>query len=176
MGEYFPAEITIGGKVPARLLEEFLAEIRSAGAKVGGYDGAEFACQDAEELRQALDESGHLFLVDDQASFGMFEDLEGFLVDNGIPFDRHTDTKHEFDAENVRFRPGMKRPARVSSNSLGDDLMDVDKVRPVAKALARLATAGVNKERLLAAVLTVSRKLKKVLPPEVKPLPPLKVV
>ena len=141
MGEYFPAEIKIGGKLPARLLEQFLAEIRSAGTKVGGYDGAEFACQNAEELRQALNESGHLFLVDDRASFGMFENLEGFLVNNGIPFDRHTDTKHEFDAENVRFRRGMKRPVQVSSNSLGDNLMDVGKVRPVAKELARLRGA-----------------------------------
>jgi len=176
MGEYYPAEIRIGGNLPARLLEEFFAEVRSTGAKAGGFDGPAFDCRTAEELRQARDEQGRLALADAEASYGQFEGLEAFCLRHGIPFDRHSDAHYEFDAENVYFRPGMKHPAQVSSNNCGDDLMSADEVRTVAKELARLATTGVNKERLLAAVLKVSRKLKKVLPPEVKPLPPLKVV
>jgi len=176
MGEYYPAEIRIGGNLPAQLLEEFFAEIRSTGATAGGFDGPAFDCKNADDLRQALDDQGRLVLADDQASYGQFEGLEGLCIKNGIPFDRHSDGHYEFDAENVYFRPGMKHPAQVSSNNCGDDLMSADEVRTVAKELARLATTGVNKERLLAAVLKVSRKLKKVLPPEVKPLPPLKVV
>jgi len=176
MGEYYPAEIRIGGNLPARLLEGFLSEIASTGVSVGGFDGPAFDCKTADDLHQALDDQGRLVLADDQASYGQFEGLEGLCIKNGIPFDRHSDGHYEFDAENVYFRPGMKHPAQVSSNNCGDDLMSADEVRTVAKELARLATTGVNKERLLAAVLKVSRKLKKVLPPEVKPLPPLKVV
>ena len=144
--------------------------------KVGGYDGTEFNCQNADELRQALEENGHLFLADDQARFGMFEELEGFLCEHNIPFDRHSDARYEFDAENVRFRPGMDRPLDVPSNGTGDDLMDVNMIRPVAKELARLAVGKLTKDKLLAAVKKASRKLNKVLPPKVEPLPPLQVV
>ena len=140
MSDYFAGEIRIGGNVPADLLEEFLGELESSGAKVGGYDGAAFACRTADELRQAVDENGHLFLVDDQARFGMFEELEGFLCEHDIPYDRHSDARFEFDAENVRFRPGMERPLTVPSNDAGDDLADAGMIRPIAKELARLAS------------------------------------
>ena len=176
MADYFPGEIRIGGNVSADLLEELLGELSSTGAKVGGYDGTEFNCQSADELRQALDENGHLFLVNDQARFGMFEEVEGFLCEHDIPFDRHSGARYEFDAENVRFRPGMDRPVEVSSNGTGDDLMDVDVIRPVAKELACLAEAKLTHDKLLAAVQEASRKLNEVLPPEVESLPPLQVV
>ena len=175
MGEYYPAEIRIGGKVPATLLEGFLSEIASAGISVGGYDGPAFDCKNADDLRQSLDDQGCLVLADNQASYGQFEGLEAFCITNDIPFDRHSDAHYEFDAQNVRFRPGMEHPAQVCSNNCGDDLMDADKVRPVARALARLATARLDREGLLAAVRKASRKLNKALPPEVEPLPPLEL-
>lgn len=74
------------------------------------------------------------------------------------------------------FRPGMKQPVVMSSNNGGDSLTDVDRLRPVAKELARLATARLTKDKLLAAVRKASRILKKLLPPEVEPLPPLEIV
>jgi hypothetical protein len=176
MADYFPGEIRIGGDIPADLLEELFGELSSTGAKIGGYDGTDFNCQNADELRQALEENGHLFLADDQARFRMFEELEGFLCEHDIPFDRHSDARYEFDAENVRFRPGMERPLEVPSNGTGDDLMDVNKIRPVARELARLAEAKLTHDKLLAAVQEASRKLNEALPPEVEPLPPLQVV
>ena len=175
MGEYYPAEIRIGGNLPARLLEGFLSEIASAGVSVGGFDGPALDCKTADDLRQALDDQGCLVLADDQASYGQFEGLEAFCLRHGIPFDRHSDAHYEFDAENVYFRPGMKRPAQVSSNNCGDDLMATDEVRTVAKALVRLAKAKLTKEKLLAAVAKAGRKLKRLLPPEVEPLPALEV-
>ena len=175
MGEYYPGEITIGGKVPAALLEEFLREATSTGASLGDYEEAAFAAGTVEELLKAFDEDGHLRLADPQASFGQFEGLEAFCLQHGIPFDRHSDAHHEVDAENIYFRPGMERPARVTSDNLGDDLTDADEVRPVARELARLATSGLDREGLLAAVLKVSAELNAALPPEVEPLPPLEV-
>jgi hypothetical protein len=175
MGEYYPGEITIGGKIPADLLEGFLREATSAGASVGDYEEAAFAAETVEELLKALDEDGHLVLADAQASYGQFEGLEAFCIRNGIPFDRHSDAHYEFDAENVYFRPGMEHPARVLSDNAGDDLTDADKIRAVARELARLTTAGLDGEGLLAAVLTASEELNVALPSEVEPLPPLKV-
>jgi hypothetical protein len=176
MGEYYPAEIRIGGNLPAQLLEEFFAEIRSTGATAGGFDGPAFDCKNADDLRQTRDEQGRLVLADAEASYGQFEGLEVFCLRHGILFDRHSDAHYEFDAENVYFRPGMKHPAQVSSNNCGDDLMAADEVRTVAKALVRLAKAKLTKEKLLAAVAKAGRKLKRLLPPEVEPLPPLEVI
>jgi hypothetical protein len=176
MGERYPGEITIGGKVPAAVLDELLGQVAATNVSVGGYDGPAFECHSAEELSKVLDESGHLFLVDAEASYGQFEELEVFCVEHGIPFDRHSDAKYEFDCQNVYYRPGMERPVAVASNNCQEDLTDVDKVRPVARELARLATAKVSHEELLAAVVKAGKELDEALPPEVEPLPPLEIV
>ncbi len=177
MADNFPGEITIGGKVPANLLEEFLGELDSTGAKVGGYDGAEFDAKTAHDLRQALDENGHLFLADAEARYGQFEELEAFCVQHGISFDRHSDARYEFDAENVYFRPGMKGPLVVRSDNDGDDLLDISLVRPIARELVGVvAAAATNRKKLLAAVTKTIRALNKLLQPEVEPLPQLQII
>jgi hypothetical protein len=176
MGEYYPGEITIGGKVPAALLDEFLSAAASTGASVGDYEEAVFAAGTVEELLKVLDEDGHLRLADAQASYGQFEELEAFCVEHGIPFDRHSDAKYEFDAENVYFRPGMKAPESVPSNNAGDDLFSADAVRPVVKELTKVVTAGLTREKLKAAAVKIIRHLNSLLPPEVEPLPPLEIV
>ncbi len=175
MADCFPGEITIGGKVPAALLEEFLGELNSTGAKVGAYDGAEFVAKTAADLRQVLDESGRLFLASDRAPNGQFAELEDFCVRHGIPFDRHSDARHGFKAENVMYRPGMKRPAEVPNDS-GDVLLRAETVRPLAKEVARLVTARLTQEKLLAAATRVIRHLYSLLPPEIEPLPRLEIV
>jgi len=175
MGEYYPGEITIGGKVPAALLNEFLSEVASTGASLGDYEEATFTAKTVEELLKVLDDNGHLRLADSQARWGHFEGLEALCFRHGIPFDQHSDAHYEFDAENIYFRPGMERPAKVPSDNAGNDLIDADEVRTFARELERLATAGPGREGLLAAVVKVSRRLNKILPPEVEPLSPLQV-
>jgi hypothetical protein len=176
MSDHFPGEIRIGAKIAAALLEGFLQEVTATGASVGDYGDTPFDCKTAEELREALDESGHLHLADAEARYGQFEDLETFCVEHGIPFDRHSDAKYEFDAENVRFRPGMEHPQQVFSNNNGDDLVDTAQLRPVAAELARLVTAGLGRDELLAAVREASTRLDSLLPPEIEPLPALEIV
>ena len=175
MADCFPGEITIGGGVPASLLDEFLREVASTGGSVGGYEGAAFDRLDAEGLRQALDGDGSCNWRTPRRRFGQFEELEDFCVRHGIPFDRHSDAKQEYDSENVRFRPGMERPVVVSSDNCGRDLVEADGIRSVAKELARMATAGTTGDKLLAAVEKAGRKLDGLLPPEVEPLPPLEI-
>jgi len=170
MSDRFPGKITIGGNIPCALLGQFLGAVRSSGASAGDYGDSPFEGATAEDLRGALDEDGHLRLADPEACYGQFDDLEGFLQEHGIPFDRHSDARYEFDAVNVMFRPGMERPVVAASNNAGDSLTDADSLRPVARELARLATAGLTKDELLAAVAKANRDLEAVLPPEVEPL------
>jgi len=176
MADCFPGEIMIGGKIPSALLEEFLGAVASSGASAGDYGDAPFDGRTADELLDALDGNGHLRLADAEARYGQFDDLEAFCVRHGIPFDRHSDARYEFDAVNVMFRPGLEHPVEVASNNAGDSLADADALRPVAKELARLATAGLTKDELLAAVATASKDLDALLPPEVEPLPALEIM
>ena len=93
-----------------------------------------------------------------------------------IPYDRHSDAKYEFDVENVHFRPGMKETLVTPSDSNNNAMVRMDAVRPFAEELAKLATTTMTKEKLLAAVKKMSKRLNKVLLPEVEPLPPLEIV
>ena len=176
MGERYPAEITIGGTLSAKLLDRFLGKLNSAGARVGGFDGDPFDAKDVDELRKSLDEDGHLVLADAEASYGQFEELEAFCVKHKIAFDRHSDAHYEFDAQNVYFRPSMKAPKSVPSNNAGDDLFSSAAVRPVVKELTRVVTAGLTREKLKATAVKIIRHLNSLLPPEVEPLPPLEIV
>ena len=159
MSDRFPGEITIGGKLPAGLLEAFLGVVSSSGAKVGGYEGAAFDATTADGLREVLDENGHLFLVDDEARYGQFEKLEAFCVQHGIPFDRHSSARYEFDAEKVMFRPGMKRPLEVPSNNDGDDLLDAEHHPSRSPGTGAAGDREDDEQdKLLAAVAKVSRR------------------
>ena len=151
------AEIMIGGKLPASLLEQFLGELNSTGARVGKHDGEKFGVKTADDLRQVLDESGHLLLVADK-----FDELECFCMAHGIAFDRNG------NGRNVYFRPGMKRPEPSDKSS--DALLDTGNIRPVAKELAGLVTVALTREKVLAAAVKVIRHLNALLPPELPPL------
>ena len=98
VADRFAGEITIGGNVPAALLEKFLEQVRSTDSLAGDYDGPSFDAENTEQLRQTLDGGGHLKLVDPEASHGMFQELEAFLQQHGIPFDRHSDGQYELVA------------------------------------------------------------------------------
>ena len=154
------SEIVIGGKVPAMLLQEFLAEVNSTGAKVGKHDGADATFQDAEQLRRVLDDNGYLILVAGEDR--QFDELERFCVTHGIPFDRQN------AAGNTCFRPGTKRSVPIDTGS--DALLDAGNIRPLAKEVARLVTVTLTRQKLLDAVTKVIRHLNSLLPPELPPL------
>jgi hypothetical protein len=159
------ADITIGGKIPAALLGKFLAELDSTGAKVGSHGGGESGAGNAEQLRRVLDGNGHLPLTAEDVR--AFEGLEGFCMQHDIPFDRHSATG------NACFRPGMR--SAMSPDQGGEALLDAGTIRPIAKEVARLVTVRLTREKLLAAAAKVIRHLNSLLPPEIEPLPPLKI-
>jgi hypothetical protein len=102
-------------------------------------------------------------LKDDQATNGCFEELEDWLGEHGIPFDRHSDGHCELDAENVSFRPGMKEPAVHYATNSGEGLFP----RAKAEAARDALKAGRNAE-----ALTI---LEEELGGRVPELPPLKL-
>ena len=154
------AEIIIGGKLPARLLGEFLDNINSSSARVGRHDGEEFGAKTVEQLRRVLDENRHLILVADQDR--QLTGLADFCVAHSIAFDRHD------DGGNICFRQGMNAPMSVNKSS--DALLDTGNIRPLAKEVAGLVTITLTRQKLLAAITKVIRHLNSLLPPELPPL------
>jgi len=134
MGDYFPGHISIGGAVPRKLVGKLCKEIAESGASLDYSDGG-FEPENADELLEAAKTSGTLDLMNDQARYGQFEELEAFLVKHQIAFDRHSDAKYEFDAERVVFRPGMKEPKIQPATNDDEVLVRADDVMEVVKGM-----------------------------------------
>ena len=157
MADYFPGKIEIGGVVPRHCVEELIAEIVETKASLDEYCQAEVT---EEALKNAIEKKKILTLCQDQARYGEFEELEGFLLDNGIHFNRHSDAYYEFDAEMIFFR--------------GDDVSWFPSTQP-----GELLLLHCDVEEVLQKEISDSEKvamLRRVaFPPELKPLTPLTI-
>ncbi|MEW6048083.1 MAG: hypothetical protein AB1609_16685 [Bacillota bacterium] len=79
--------------------------------------GGSITREQYEEIKRLIEQEGEPFLSTvepdslvcgaDNALCGEFRDLEEYLVRHGIPFNRHTEAKYEYDATLRVFRPGM---------------------------------------------------------------------
>ena len=108
MSEHLPAEIKIGGKVRRSAAEALCVVIAGEGVALDWGD-ARFQPQTVDELLDARNDDGDdvslLRLCDDQASWGEFKALEGFLRDNDIAYIRHSDGRYDLDPEARPFIP-----------------------------------------------------------------------
>ena len=161
MSERMSAWIAIGGTVPRALVPELCGTIIREQLSQD-WDGDPFEPEDEEDLTDALDHEGHLFLCDHEARWGQFDDLEKFLRQHGIPYDRHSSAKYEYDAQLAQFRPGLDIRCDLASED-GRPLVDRDEVEKVRDALR----AGKVEE---------ARTLVEKLCPEISELPPFQVV
>src|SRR5437870_3855500 len=98
MSDRFPALLEIGGLISRSLLLDLLTRIQAAGLRWNWCE-AEVAANTPEELLEELrqHDSEVLSVGDDEALGGMFPDLEDFLVQHRIAFDRRSDAKYEYD-------------------------------------------------------------------------------
>ena len=159
MSDYFPAEIHIGGPIQRATLDGLIGAIldgRTCLDEYGGPPATEAA------VLNSLKEGHILSLCDDQATFGEFEDLEAFLVEHEIHFDRHNDARYEFNAENIHYRGGPM-PVAMASNQDGQDLV---RCRDV---LAIVRDSALDKETKLKAIGDL------VSPPQLSPLEPIQL-
>ena len=95
MSEPIPTEISIGGKIRQELVPGLCKAIADEQVSLEWGD-AYFRPETAEELLAACqDHDGVrvLWLCDDQANYGRFDVLEGFLEREKIPF------RHKSDAQ-----------------------------------------------------------------------------
>lgn len=96
----WPASIKIG-PIRRSHLEEFLAVLSASGI-MRPHKPFE---SESDLMAAASEREGVLIFSIPLAEYGRFEELEAFLFQNAIPFDRQSGAKEEFAAEVIVFRP-----------------------------------------------------------------------
>jgi hypothetical protein len=162
MADNFWGEIEIGGPVPRSIVPRLLEFAREPAT---GYTADELTTANLPRLFKEFDAAtGYLHLEDPDARYGQFEDLETFLLETSIGYNRRSDGKYEFTPEEARFRPGMDGPTfRLMSHEHAPlvDLHEVEQAR-------QLLEAGCVSKALA--------KLREVIGPDVPELPPLEIL
>ena len=160
MSDYYPGEIHIGGPIPQAAIKELIEQIVATGASLEGYCGGGVT---EETARKAILENKTIDLCADKARYGRFEELEDFLVRHGIHFNLHCEAYCEYEAEKVFYRGGQ-RVLSLPSDQSGNLLVCFDDVTAI------LDNQELNDQGKLEAL----RKL--IVPPETKPLEPIRFV
>jgi hypothetical protein len=159
MSDYVPAWIEIGGPVPSKLVPKLINCIQS-GALRDDFEGGTIQAHSANELLDlALDGDGNLGtlkLYDERARNGQFEQLEAFLEEHDVAFNRHSDAGAEFSSEVVRFRAGWPAPTVTLTDACGREviltehvvealqMLRAGKSAEAIKHLAELVNEGVS--------------------------------
>ena len=114
MSDHYPAEIRIGGPLPRAILPKLIRTTVGEGVSAEGYGGPD---ADSEDLRKAFQEGKIVSLYSDQARYGMFAQLEEFLVKHRIHFDRCSEAFCQYNAEIVSCRGGEEAIALPADQS-----------------------------------------------------------
>lgn len=105
MADHMRAELMIGGPVPRRLIPELVRVVKTEYLTV---DDDCFDADDEEEILGFVDnQDGLLCLANEEARYGAFNELETFLVENEIAFDRCSWPKYEFGGSIRSYRPTL---------------------------------------------------------------------
>jgi hypothetical protein len=126
----------------------------------------------ANDLLAACDEyegSWILWLCNEQASWGTFEELEGYLRRVRIPFDRHTDSTAIYDGEWFAYRPGWGT-ATMTINQEGHAVVPIDGLRHVQRLLDGACQASANGKDPSRSLRRACRRMQRELP---RPFPQL---
>jgi hypothetical protein len=150
MADRFPTVIRLGGEVSRALLPDLIAAINSEDLEAN-YGVPLPRIKREEQLHEYLEpNSGALVFYDENRAWGGFDDLEEFLFERSIPFDRQHAGRYEYSGELVQFRPGMAGPQCAEVNDSGQivvlakevqsvrDLLKNDGVAALAQALEKL--------------------------------------
>jgi len=162
MPERIAAYIMIGGRLPRSRAGRLLKAIREAGV-AHDWGEALFEPTDTDQLLTVM-RGPHLWLCDEQASWGEFPELEKACRTLGLGYMRHSDAGHEFDPEIAEWRPPMAEPlVRIASNCGTTTYVPTEQVRKALKGLKARRVAEAT-------------KLLRQLCPTIPRLPPFKIV
>ena len=105
MADHIYATITIGGDVPYEKIKGLAEAIATEGIFEIGTGRRMTNSDDVEKYLLACAQvNKNPTFYDDQAPWGQFEDLEEWLKENDIDFDRDTEPSYEYDGETQAYR------------------------------------------------------------------------
>lgn len=117
MSDRFWAHISIGGPIPDNLIPELHEQLENAG----------LVNQD-DELADFVDDRDLLSFTDDEACYGCFADLEEWLRENEIEFNRQSDGCYDCSPEIILWRKGIGTVCRILDHD-GHHVVHADEVR-----------------------------------------------
>ena len=147
MSDRFHASLKIGGPVSKGLIPALADQLANAGLLFTDAFPA-----------QHIDEDGLLVLEDEQAPYGEFPELETWLEEHDIEFDRHSSGYFDLLPEWVCFRRGQGRIVHLLDGG-GDEIISH---RDIRHALAEATTLP-----------ALQASITRLLGPEVPPLKPI---
>jgi len=170
------AEIWIGGKLPRSLLDELPISDLSL-----DWDSTSLASSTEADILAARDEDGLLHFADDEAAWGEFQELEGWLREHDVPFRRRSEGKYDHAPELVEFRPDLKGKRKRNLDTMtspeGAPVVLASEIEAITTRMAKLA--GDQKQSPSQRLLAWERLLRMlilVLPPKLPPLPRFEIV
>lgn len=178
MSDRIAAEITIGGRLRRKDLRDFLGEIAGLGLDHGDTN----APVTEEALCECLKATGTLRLCDDQARYGEFEDLEGWLREHKIPYCRESEAKYEWSACVSHYRPDLFRGKQAlierDTTHNHQDMVKTKDLRRLLKDLQQIVNncPRWSVDRTRRAVEALQVRAQKLIPAELPPLPKLEIV
>jgi hypothetical protein len=174
MADRMAAEIWIGGKLSRSLLDEFpISDLRL------DWDETPIASTSEDGILSARDESGLLHFADCEAAWGEFEELEGWLREHKIPFQRQTSGKYEYDPCFVEFRPDLpgKADRCMLTTQNGAPVICCEEIEKAMHGMAKLVNdKRRTAEKRLQAWERIYRRLSRSMPPKLPPLPAFEIV
>ena len=117
-----------------------------------------------------------LWLCDEEAGGGVFEELEAFLREHEIAYTRQSAGHYEFDPETVHFRPGHPL-ASQATNAASQPVVPASDLTPVADLLAAALDPSERDSAVdsWSLVRTARQLLQEQLPPALPPLEALEI-
>jgi hypothetical protein len=145
MSERFPTEIAIGGPVGRKKSPALIQKLNEEELQ-HEWGSGRIPIKSEEDLLSYRNSQGELWLCDEERSWGEFDELEEFLVKNGIGFNRRHCANAAYSGELAQFRKGMKSPCvEIASDdrTLFADMESVAAIRD--KLRANPAKRGIRK-------------------------------
>lgn len=178
MSDRVPAEISIGGKIPAALVNPLCQAITDEFVALDWGDG-QFQPTGADDLLNArLERNGAevLWLCHDQALLGQFDGLEKFLQRHRVAFRRLGDATCEYDRGLVQYHPKLGLVS-VAANGAGEPVISVAPLWAIETDLTRaIELVHRSDQGAWAALRAVHKHFSKLLPPKFPALEPFEIV
>ena len=115
MSERFATEIYIGGEIKKSLIPDLIGTIKQEDLYADFWEKP-IVLEKEEDLLNYLDNKGRLYFADPERSWGNFQDLEDFLKDHRISYDKKVSPGGEYDGEYFVFRPDTGADCRQTDS------------------------------------------------------------